>query len=94
MKIDKVRGHMCMKLKEYQESSTYGCIPSLSEEGYTNGCDDTNYTPILYCPFCGEKLPKPKVYNMKCDECNREWESSSEDWKCIDEDCYGIVKET
>lgn len=90
MTIKEVRGHMCEGLKKYQEFSTYGCIPDLSEEGYTRGCDDTNYVPILFCPFCGEELLKPKRYKFKCTECNSEWEGYEYEEECQNEDCYGL----
>ena len=92
--INKIRGHMCEGLRKYQEYSTFGCIPDFTEEGYTRGCDDTNYVPILYCPFCGKELPKPKVYNFRCTRCKSEWESYV-DWDddCKKEGCYGHGKE-
>lgn len=54
---DNIRGHKCEGLKEFQDSSTYSCIPCYDEEGCMMGCDDTNYVLPSYCPFCGEKLP-------------------------------------
>lgn len=85
-----VRGHLCEGLKKFQESSTYSCIPRFTDKGYTSGCDDTNYVPLIYCPFCGEKLPTIKKYIYKC-KCGSEWESYEKD-SGICEECYERVE--
>ena len=54
-RAEKVRGHICEGLKEYQNVGC-GCIPSFREDGSTEVCDDTNHKLIEFCPFCGEKL--------------------------------------
>lgn len=91
MDKDKVRGHMCEGLREFQDNSTYECIPDYSEEGFVRGCDDTNKIPIKNCPFCGVLLPKPKVYKYQCDLCGLTWKSYNDyDDNCKAEDCYGF----
>lgn len=62
-----VRGHICPGLQDHFDAATYGCIPAatygciprITEEGTIAGCDDINEEPILFCPYCGEKLPEP-----------------------------------
>lgn len=70
-----VRGHLCEGLKKYQEFSTYSCIPKFTRKGYTVGCDGKNYIPILYCPFCGEKLSSVKLYKIECNDCGKKAET-------------------
>ena len=57
-----VRNHWCEGLKQYQEASTISCIPKFDDYGNTEGCDDTNYVSIIYCPFCGQKLMSVEEY--------------------------------
>lgn len=54
----KVLGHLCDGMKEHQNYATFSCIPIITKEGNIEGCDDTNYIKIKYCPYCGEKLNK------------------------------------
>lgn len=90
MSDKKVRGHLCAGLKKYQENSTYDCIPNFTEKGFTRGCDDTNDIPIIYCPFCGKKLPKIKKYIFKC-KCGNVWvDYSKYNYYC--EECYEKVE--
>lgn len=63
-----IRGHICEGLRKYQENGG-GCVPDFTKEGYTRGCDDTNGIPIVYCPFCGEKLSPVFIYTLKCKRC-------------------------
>jgi hypothetical protein len=86
--INSVRGHMCEGLKKYQEFSRYSCIPDFSKEGFTRGCDDTNYIPILYCPFCGEKLLPVKLYKCKCNNCENTWETYDKSESECCKECY------
>lgn len=51
-----VLGHHCDGLREFQEASTYGCIPDITERGIVAGCDDSNPVPIRFCPMCGVSL--------------------------------------
>ena len=53
-----VRGHLCDGLLAFQRRGG-GCTPCFGENGQTNGCDDTNYLLLIFCPFCGVKLPEP-----------------------------------
>lgn len=63
-----VRGHTCEGLERYQSrinyagepEPSYGCTPNFDGDGRTRGCDSTNYMPIVFCPFCGEKLDEFK----------------------------------
>jgi hypothetical protein len=55
-----VRGHSCDGLIKHFEARDSICIPSFNEDGAIRGCDDTNYTYIDYCPYCGDQLPLPK----------------------------------
>lgn len=50
-----VRGHLCDGLKVLQATDRY-CEPSFDMDGKIEGCDDSNDTPILFCPMCGVKL--------------------------------------
>lgn len=71
--IKSVRGHSCEGLVKFQKFSTYSCIPSYDEDGTISGCDGTNEIPILYCPFCGDKLKSPVIYKHTCKDCGEEW---------------------
>lgn len=64
-----VRGHLCEGLRRGQEAGG-GCKPRYNEKGSLSGCDDTNYVPILFCPYCGERIP------IEWDEYESEWSTS------------------
>jgi len=81
-----VRGHLCEKLKRFQEFSTYSCIPKFTSKGFTTGCDGINRVPLLYCPFCGEKLASIKLYKVKCNDCGEKLETFEVSDYC--EECY------
>jgi len=81
-----VRGHLCEGLKRYQTYSRYECIPKFSNKGYTIGCDDTNRIPLLYCPFCEEKLSTIKLYKIECNDCGEKAETYEVPTYC--EECY------
>src|SRR5688572_12743276 len=51
-----VRGHTCEGLQRFQDAGR-DCSPYIAEDGTVSGCDDDNDVPILYCPFCGDRLP-------------------------------------
>lgn len=52
-----VRGHTCDGLKLHWQNASYSCIPSFGNDGQINGCDDVNYTYIVFCPYCAIILP-------------------------------------
>ena len=59
-----VLGHTCSGLTRFQSriarngrsEPDYPCRPVFDERGCVEGCDDTNYMPIEWCPFCGKQL--------------------------------------
>ena len=62
--IETVRGHMCSNLERFQiEGKSSSCIPQFNIDGSISGCDNTNHIEILFCPFCGTKLPELEAYN-------------------------------
>ena len=55
--MSEVRGHTCSGLETFQKAQTfYGCRPRIDANGMVLGCDAENPIPILFCPFCGERL--------------------------------------
>ena len=64
-----VRGHLCEGLRRGQKAGG-GCKPRYNEKGSLSGCDDINYVPILFCPYCGERIP------IEWDEYESEWSTS------------------
>ena len=63
--IGTIFGHMCDGLAEFQRKGG-GCTPKLTTDkddawaqpGTVMGCDNTNYVPFLFCPFCGVRFIK------------------------------------
>ena len=79
-----VRGHTCEGIAKHYEAADYLCVPRLGELGQISGCDDVNYTFILYCPYCGVLLPPPP--KPECRECylregHEEWCSEYKEGK-------------
>lgn len=68
--METVRGHICPGLKLHFEEGG-GCVPVLTETGAIRGCDDVNFQRIVFCPYCGEKLPPyeaPPTINCRREE--------------------------
>ena len=57
-----VRGHTCEGLAKFQAHGTaVSCVPTIDPRGVVSGCDDSNTpNPIVFCPFCGVRLPDAK----------------------------------
>lgn len=63
-----VLGHTCSGLTRFQSriadngkpEPDYPCRPVFDARGCVEGCDDTNYMPIEWCPFCGVRLAPPQ----------------------------------
>ena len=68
MSATAVRGHLCDGLANFQNASEYGCIPRFGESGDVQGCDDVNRVRIMFCPFCGNKLPVLTAAQLEDDE--------------------------
>lgn len=51
-----VLGHTCEGLEVFHAAVSYACVPTILEDGTIRSCDEENEVPIVYCPFCGEKL--------------------------------------
>jgi hypothetical protein len=58
--VEPIRGHLCAGLIVFQEhAEAYRpCRPILDTEGRVCGCDETNWMPFQFCPFCGEEFPR------------------------------------
>lgn len=84
--VESVRGHICERLERFQNEGG-GCEPSLTAAGNVQGCDATNYVFILFCPFCGIRLPEPQFI---CGDCHRavdeaaDLDNSGRCWRCED----------
>lgn len=51
-----ILSHSCDGLQTFFDYVTYGCVPTITNEGYVMACDDWNRYPITHCPFCGITL--------------------------------------
>ena len=79
-----VRGHLCEGLCCAQMNGG-GCKPRYNEAGVLQGCDDSNYTPILFCPYCGELIA------IEWDEYESEWSTSEYTDAATGETHYGVA---
>jgi hypothetical protein len=53
-----VRDHLCSGLRRFQAQAV-ALKPGISPEGLVFSVDGPNPVPLVFCPFCGKRLPAP-----------------------------------
>jgi hypothetical protein len=53
-----VREHLCAGLRRFQMQAV-ALKPGISHDGLVFSVDGPNPVPLIFCPFCGKRLPSP-----------------------------------
>lgn len=82
-----IRGHICNGLLYYRHSLD-NYAPDFTVQGFVSCREASSSVPILYCPFCGEKLPEPRMYRYTCRDCGCIHDSYEEEYCC--RECFSV----